>query len=100
VEVHRQRSLPNATCGICEKRADRSNLLGIALELYRVRRKFGVLFQDGALFGSMNIYDNVASRCASTKKRESEIRDIVDEKLNMVGLVGAEKKLPGEISGG
>ncbi len=59
-----------------------------------------MLFQDGALFGSMNIYDNVASRCASTKKRESEIRDIVDEKLNMVGLVGAEKKLPGEISGG
>jgi ABC-type phosphate/phosphonate transport system ATPase subunit len=68
VEVHRQRSLPNATCGICEKRADRSNLLGIALELYRVRRKFGVLFQDGALFGSMNIYDNVASRCASTPR--------------------------------
>ncbi len=70
-------------------------------ELYRVRRKFGVLFQDGALFGSMNIYDNVAFPLREhTKKRESEIRDIVDEKLNMVGLVGAEKKLPGEISGG
>lgn len=70
-------------------------------ELYQVRRKFGVLFQDGALFGSMNIYDNVAFPLREhTKKRESEIKDIVDEKLTMVGLTGAEKKLPGEISGG
>ncbi len=70
-------------------------------ELYKVRRKFGVLFQDGALFGSMNIYDNVAFPLREhTKKRESEIKQIVDEKLNMVGLVGAERKLPGEISGG
>ena len=70
-------------------------------ELYQVRRKFGVLFQDGALFGSMNVFDNVAFPLREhTKKRESEIRDIVDEKLGMVGLTGAEKKLPGEISGG
>ncbi|MFN2593589.1 MAG: ABC transporter ATP-binding protein [Actinomycetota bacterium] len=70
-------------------------------ELYEVRRKFGVLFQDGALFGSMNIYDNVAFPLREhTKKKESEINDIVTEKLKMVGLTGAEKKLPGEISGG
>lgn len=70
-------------------------------ELYEVRRKFGVLFQDGALFGSMSIYDNVAFPLREhTKKKESEIGDIVDEKLKMVGLTGAEKKLPGEISGG
>ncbi|MCA1704807.1 MAG: ABC transporter ATP-binding protein [Actinobacteria bacterium] len=70
-------------------------------ELYEVRRKFGVLFQDGALFGSMNIYDNVAFPLREhTKKKEGEIKDIVDEKLKMVGLTGAEKKLPGEISGG
>ena len=70
-------------------------------ELYEVRRKFGVLFQDGALFGSMNIYDNVAFPLREhTKKKESEINDIVTEKLGMVGLQGAEKKLPGEISGG
>jgi phospholipid/cholesterol/gamma-HCH transport system ATP-binding protein len=70
-------------------------------ELYEVRRKFGVLFQDGALFGSMNIYDNVAFPLREhTKKREGEINDIVTEKLSMVGLQGAEKKLPGEISGG
>ena len=70
-------------------------------ELFEVRRKFGVLFQDGALFGSMNIFDNVAFPLRQhTRKKESEIRQIVDEKLNMVGLTGAEKKLPGEISGG
>jgi phospholipid/cholesterol/gamma-HCH transport system ATP-binding protein len=70
-------------------------------ELYRVRRLFGVLFQDGALFGSMNIYDNVAFPLREhTKKSEGEIRRIVMEKLEMVGLVGAEPKLPGEISGG
>ena len=72
-----------------------------AKQLYEVRRKFGVLFQDGALFGSMTVYDNVAFPLREhTKKRESEIRDISMEKLEMVGLVGAEKKLPGEISGG
>jgi phospholipid/cholesterol/gamma-HCH transport system ATP-binding protein len=70
-------------------------------DLYKVRRKFGVLFQDGALFGSMSIFDNVAFPLREhTRKREGEIKDIVMEKLEMVGLVGAEKKLPGEISGG
>lgn len=70
-------------------------------ELYEVRRKFGVLFQDGALFGSMNIFDNVAFPMREhTKKGEKEITDVVNEKLAMVGLQGAEKKLPGEISGG
>jgi phospholipid/cholesterol/gamma-HCH transport system ATP-binding protein len=70
-------------------------------ELYRVRRKFGVLFQDGALFGSMSVYDNVAFPLREhTRKSEREIKDIVNEKLTMVGLQGAEKKLPGQISGG
>jgi phospholipid/cholesterol/gamma-HCH transport system ATP-binding protein len=69
--------------------------------LYRIRRLFGVLFQDGALFGSMNIYDNVAFPLREhTKRSESQIRAIVTEKLEMVGLVGAEDKLPGQISGG
>ncbi len=70
-------------------------------DLYEVRRLFGVLFQDGALFGSMNLYDNVAFPLREhTRKSESEIRAIVGEKLEMVGLLGSEKKLPGEISGG
>jgi len=70
-------------------------------DLYEVRKLFGVLFQDGALFGSMNIYDNVAFPLREhTRKSESEVRRIVTEKLEMVGLSGAEGKLPGQISGG
>ena len=70
-------------------------------ELYDVRRLFGVLFQDGALFGSMNLYDNVAFPLREhTRKSESEVRRIVLEKMDMVGLTGTEGKLPGEISGG
>ena len=70
-------------------------------DLYDVRKLFGVLFQDGALFGSMTIYDNIAFPLREhTKKTESEIRSIVGEKIELVGLQGAEEKLPGEISGG
>jgi len=70
-------------------------------DLYEVRKLFGVLFQDGALFGSMSLYDNIAFPLREhTKKSEKEIKDIVLEKMDMVGLVGSESKLPGEISGG
>ncbi|MDT7723859.1 MAG: phospholipid/cholesterol/gamma-HCH transport system ATP-binding protein [Actinomycetota bacterium] len=70
-------------------------------KLYETRKLFGVLFQDGALFGSMNLYDNVAFPLREhTKKSESEIRQIVLDKLELTGLAGAEKKLPDEISGG
>jgi len=70
-------------------------------KLYETRKLFGVLFQDGALFGSMNLYDNIAFPLREhTKRTESEIRRIVLEKMEMVGLGGAERKLPGEISGG
>jgi len=70
-------------------------------DLYEIRKLFGVLFQDGAMFGSMNLYDNVAFPLREhTKKSESEIRAIVMEKMDLVGLIGAETKLPGEISGG
>jgi phospholipid/cholesterol/gamma-HCH transport system ATP-binding protein len=69
--------------------------------LYELRKLFGVLFQDGALFGSMNLYDNIAFPLREhTKLAESAIRDIVEEKMAMVGLTGDERKLPGEISGG
>jgi phospholipid/cholesterol/gamma-HCH transport system ATP-binding protein len=72
-----------------------------AKELYEIRRLFGVMFQDGALFGSMSLFDNTAFPLREhTKKKESEIRDIVMEKLALVGLQGDEKKYPGEISGG
>ncbi|QUQ70607.1 ABC transporter ATP-binding protein [Kutzneria sp. CA-103260] len=70
-------------------------------KLYDIRKLFGVLFQDGALFGSMDLFDNIAFPLREhTKKGEAEIRRIVLEKMEMVGLIGAEKKLPGEISGG
>jgi phospholipid/cholesterol/gamma-HCH transport system ATP-binding protein len=69
--------------------------------LYEVRKLFGVLFQDGALFGSMNLFDNIAFPLREhTKKGEREIKGIVSEKMEMVGLLGSEGKLPGEISGG
>lgn len=72
-----------------------------AKELYEIRTLFGVMFQDGALFGSMNLYDNTAFPLREhTKKSESEIRKIVMEKLDTVGLGGDELKMPGEISGG
>jgi phospholipid/cholesterol/gamma-HCH transport system ATP-binding protein len=70
-------------------------------ELYRVRRKFGVLFQDGALFGSMNIFDNIAFPLREhTRKTEKEIREIVLTKSDMVGMLDHMKKYPGEVSGG
>ncbi len=70
-------------------------------KLYEIRKLFGVLFQDGALFGSMNLFDNIAFPLREhTKKSEAQIKDIVAEKMDLVGLTGDEKKLPGEISGG
>ena len=70
-------------------------------DLYEIRKLFGVLFQDGAMFGSMSLYDNVAFPMREhTKKSESEIHNVVMEKMELVGLIGAEDKLPGEISGG
>ena len=70
-------------------------------ELLALRRTIGMLFQDGALFSSMDLFDNVAFPLRQhTKKSEKEIRDIVMDRLNEVGLGGSEKKMPGELSGG
>jgi len=81
---------------------DGENIVGMSeKDLYRVRRKFGVLFQDGALFGSLNLYDNIAFPLREhTKKTEKEIRSIVIEKSGLVGLLDHLKKTPGEVSGG
>ncbi len=70
-------------------------------DVYEARKLFGLMFQDGALFGSMTLFDNIAFPLREhTRKEESEIRRIVLERMDMVGLLGSERKLPGEISGG
>jgi phospholipid/cholesterol/gamma-HCH transport system ATP-binding protein len=70
-------------------------------ELFEMRKKFGLLFQDGALFGSMNIFDNVAFPLRQhTDKSEDEIGEIVNRRLNEVGLSEAFEKMPNELSGG
>src|ERR1700734_1997055 len=70
-------------------------------DLFEMRKKFGLLFQDGALFGSMNLFDNVAFPLRQhTEKSEEEIADIVNRRLREVGLIGAGTKMPNELSGG
>jgi phospholipid/cholesterol/gamma-HCH transport system ATP-binding protein len=70
-------------------------------ELLAMRRKFGILFQDGALFGSMNVFDNVAFPLRQhTDLEEAEIRARVMERLEDVGLGGAGDRMPNELSGG
>jgi len=78
-------------------------------ELYKLRRKFGFLFQGAALFDSMTVEENVAlplvesgttssvGRNGSAKK---EVDKLVEEKLRMVGLPGVQKLKPAELSGG
>lgn len=70
-------------------------------DLINVRKKFGMLFQNAALFDSMNVYDNVAFPLREhTKFNEKKIKEVVFEKLRLVGLKDVEKKLPSELSGG
>jgi phospholipid/cholesterol/gamma-HCH transport system ATP-binding protein len=70
-------------------------------DLFELRKKFGVLFQDGALFGSLNLYDNVAFPLRQhTEKGEDEIAEIVNRRLSEVGLGDANEKMPNELSGG
>jgi phospholipid/cholesterol/gamma-HCH transport system ATP-binding protein len=70
-------------------------------DLFEMRKKFGLLFQDGALFGSMNIYDNVAFPLRQhTDRGEEEIEHIVTRRLREVGLGEAHYKMPNELSGG
>jgi len=70
-------------------------------DLLRVRNRLGFLFQSGALFDSMTIFDNVAFPLREkTKLSEQEIREKVIADLEQVGLAGAEEKYPSQISGG
>jgi phospholipid/cholesterol/gamma-HCH transport system ATP-binding protein len=70
-------------------------------DLFDMRKKFGLLFQDGALFGSMDLFNNVAFPLRQhTEKGEDEIEDIVMRRLNEVGLGHSRHKMPNELSGG
>jgi phospholipid/cholesterol/gamma-HCH transport system ATP-binding protein len=69
--------------------------------IYKLRRKMGMLFQHGALFTDLSVFDNVAFPMRElTDLPESMIRDLVLMKLNAVGLRGAYKLMPAELSGG
>ncbi len=70
-------------------------------KLNEIRKKFGMLFQEAALFDSMNVLENVAFPLREhTRKKDDEIRRIVAERLKAVGLPGVEEKMPSELSGG
>src|SRR3989442_13369024 len=70
-------------------------------EIERVRLRFGMLFQSGALLASLTVGENVALPLAQhTDKSPDEIEQIVKQKLEMVGLTGFEDLKPDEISGG
>jgi len=70
-------------------------------ELYRVRKKFGMLFQSGALFDSMNVFENVAFPLREhAEMSEDEIARAVKEKLGLVNLPNTEHLMPVDLSGG
>ena len=70
-------------------------------QLYAARRRMGMLFQFGALFADLSVFENVAFPLREhTDLPESLIRDIVLMKLNAVGLRGSRDMMPGEVSGG
>jgi phospholipid/cholesterol/gamma-HCH transport system ATP-binding protein len=72
-----------------------------ATDLYAVRRRMGMLFQFGALFTDLSVFDNVAFPLREhTDLSESMVRDIVLMKLEAVGLRGARDLMPSEVSGG
>ena len=70
-------------------------------ERREMRIRYGVLFQDGALFGSMNIYDNICFPLRKhTDMSEDEIEALVMQRMAEVGLEAAASKAPSEVSGG
>jgi len=70
-------------------------------ELYQMRRKMGMLYQFGALFTDISVFDNVAFQIREhTDLPEAMVQDLVLMKLNAVGLRGAQYVMPSELSGG
>ncbi|MEO8277434.1 MAG: ABC transporter ATP-binding protein [Thermoanaerobaculia bacterium] len=69
-------------------------------EITAFRQRFGMAFQEGALFDSMTVWENVAFALRRARRPEPEIAARVAECLEMVHLEGADKKMPAELSGG
>ena len=70
-------------------------------ELFTVRRRIGMLFQSGALFDSMNVFENVAFPLREhSRLKPHEIRETVRHKLSLVKLKDVERKMPSDLSGG
>ncbi|KAA0014235.1 ATP-binding cassette domain-containing protein [Billgrantia pellis] len=70
-------------------------------DLFRLRRRMGMLFQSGALFSDLNVFENVAFPLrVHTDLPETMIRDLALMKLQAVGLRGARELMPAELSGG
>lgn len=70
-------------------------------ELNRIRHRMGVVFQYGALFDSLTVYENVSFALGRhTQLSKDEISDIVEEKLALVGLPGTQNLMPSQLSGG
>ncbi|MER3632998.1 MAG: organic solvent resistance ABC transporter ATP-binding protein [Blastocatellia bacterium] len=69
-------------------------------EMMAVRRKIGMVFQEGALFDSLSVYENVAYRLRELNVEEEEIEREVRRMLRFVGLEDAIDKMPNELSGG
>jgi phospholipid/cholesterol/gamma-HCH transport system ATP-binding protein len=69
-------------------------------ELYPIREKIGMVFQEGALFDSLTVYENVAYKLLERGENEAAIRRAVRRILRFVGLPGIENKYPAELSGG
>jgi phospholipid/cholesterol/gamma-HCH transport system ATP-binding protein len=69
-------------------------------QLMRVRQKIGMVFQEGALFDSLTVYENVAYRLREQKVPEKEVEETVTQMLRFVDLEPAIHQLPNELSGG
>ncbi len=69
--------------------------------IQEVHRKIGYLFQEGGLLNSLSIFDNVALPLREAARLgESDIHEVVMDRLREVGIAGSESKFPGELSGG
>lgn len=81
---------------------DGKNLVGLnSRKLNKIRIRFGILFQEGALFDSLNVMDNVAFPLRErTRMSNREIVEKVESRLEQVGLFKHREKFPSELSGG